>query len=70
MFVQSPFGNTKLTGNLISENLISTSAYAKLDRVVVKIKAEDPVEPTDPTDPIDPTDPTEDPEPTDPSDPT
>lgn len=61
---------SKLTGNLISENLISTSAYAKLDRVVVKIKAEDPVEPTDPTDPTDPIDPTEDPEPTDPSDPT
>lgn len=58
---------SKLTGNLISEDLISTSVYAKLDRVVVKIKAEEPVEPTDPTDPTDPADPTD---PTDTSGPT
>ena len=59
---------SKTDGTLLSETLIVTSVYSKLDEVVVRI--EDPNAPQDPTDPTDPTevtDPTESTEATDPT---
>lgn len=51
---------SKLDGTLLSETLIVTSVYSKLDEVVVRIEdGETPVEPTDPTVPTDPTTPSE-----------
>lgn len=52
---------SKNTGSLISENLIVTSIYSKLDQVVVKIEttAPPPDEPTDPSEPTDSSEPTD-----------
>lgn len=61
---------SKLDGSLISETLMVTSVYAKLDEVVVRIEDPNAPTPTDPTDPTEPTVPTEPTEPTDPEFPT
>ncbi len=60
------------TGRRLSEDLITTSYYAKLDKVVVKIELPEPppTEPTVPTDPTVPTPPTDPTDPTDTTDPT
>jgi vancomycin resistance protein YoaR len=51
---------SKMDGTLLSETLIVTSVYSKLDEVVVRIEdGETPVDPTDPTVPTDPTTPSE-----------
>jgi hypothetical protein len=59
---------SKTDGTLLSETLVVTSVYAKLDEVVVRI--EDPNAPQNPTEPSVPTDPTESTDPTDSTDPT
>ena len=56
------FRYSKVDGALLSETLIVTSVYSKLDEVVVRI--EDPNAPQNPTEPSDPTDPTENTNPT------
>ncbi len=63
---------SKETAQKLSEDIIATSYYAKLDRVVVKIETavEPPVDETDPTDPTESTDPENPTDPTDPTDPT
>ncbi len=65
---------SKDSARKLSEDVIATSYYSKLDKVVVKIEAPepppvDPTEPTDPSDPTDTTDPTDSSEPTDSTDP-
>ena len=59
---------SKTDGTLLSETLVVTSVYAKLDEVVVRI--EDPNAPQNPTEPSVPTEPTESTNPTDSTDPT
>lgn len=59
---------SKTDGSLISETLIVTSVYSKLDEVVVRIESDE--QPTDPTFPTTPDAPTEPDVPTEPSEPT